>query len=138
MAAGAVVLVALVAGVAWWMVGREGRSVEAFCRTWSDEVSRLGDKVDMTGQNPLGVLSSGLAAIEELPDALGRVQDVAPEDIAADVSSLRDAAVRLRDATEDGARDPLGTLATAGEAAVANSAAALRVSRYVETNCSAG
>lgn len=134
-AAAAVVVVALAAGVAWWTLGRDDRSVEAFCRTWSEEVARLGDTVDLTGQNPLGVLSGGISAIDELPDALGRVADVSPEDIAPDVSDLRDAALRLREATKDGASDPLSLLTAAGGAALSNGGAVARVAQYVDRNC---
>ena len=133
-----VAVLAVVAGVAWWTLGRNERSVEAFCRTWSHELTRLTGNVDLSGQNPLVALSGGLAVIDQLPDSLDRVARVAPSEIERDVSDLRDAARRMRDSTRDAGRDPLSMIAAAGEAALANSGPALRVGQYVSAHCSGG
>lgn len=135
LATGVLVVLALGAGAAWWVLGREDRSVEAFCRTWNQEVAQLTGRIDLSTQGPIDALSGGLAAVEELPDALGRVERVAPDEIRPDVRDLRDAAQRLRDSTKDFGQDPLSAVSALGEAAVNNTAAALRVSRYVDTNC---
>lgn len=119
----------------------DGRSPEAFCSTMDRHKERYLDATDAA----LGNVERGdgvgmLAGTVQMVTALGDLQvmwkelaEVAPEDIQADVETIRDTTEQQLDAATSG--DPASTLTSSVLSGLTSVGSYQRVDAYVREHC---
>lgn len=121
----------------------EGRSVEAYCDTMYEHQDRfeqtMAQAADAAASGTFDGALEGLAgaagAVGDLQQMWSDLADAAPEEIRADVESIRDTYARQFERAEDGASDPLGVLAGSIADSLFNWGAASRVDAWTAEHC---
>ena len=127
----------------------EGRSVEAFCSTYSEEKESYVEKYDKASdaiksageEDPLaGLLGGTVMVAQSLGDTIiifDKLDKVAPEDIEPDVAAVRDSLKSQLESVSDMASNPLGALVGGLFQGLASGGSWQRVSDYLVENCDA-
>jgi hypothetical protein len=134
------VLIALggVAGVA--VTWGPSRSVDAYCETYREQGKRLHDRLAAENlaarraDNVLAAMASVASSPREFADFFADLEEVAPDEIAPDVATLRDGWGAIADRLGD-SPDPLSMLSTGLVVGLATGPAERRVEQWTSRHC---
>jgi hypothetical protein len=97
------------------------------------DATKQVQKGDTTGV--VGGLAATISALGDIQRMWEELAEVAPEDIRADVESVRDTSAKQLDKAQEVAKDPLGSLGSALIDALINSGPIRRVDAWTSANC---
>lgn len=120
-----------------------GRSVEAYCSVLEEHKTQYLERfdeaneqlADETLEGFVSGLAGGMGAIGDLQQMWEELAEVAPEEIRADVETVRDNYADQLDLAEESATDPLAALGSALMGGLLSSGSWSRVDEWTAENC---